>query len=65
MESTAAAAVIPMQDILGLGEEARMNRPAVPHGNWEWRLLRGQMARPVAEALAGMTEGCGRAPHTP
>jgi len=65
MESTAAAAVVPMQDILGLGEEARMNRPAVPHGNWEWRLLRGQMARPVAEALAGMTEGCGRAPRTP
>jgi 4-alpha-glucanotransferase len=62
MESAAGAAVIPMQDLLGLGEEARMNRPAVPHGNWEWRLLRSQIAPPVADALAGMTEGCGRAP---
>jgi 4-alpha-glucanotransferase len=65
MESAAGAAVIPMQDILGLGEEARMNRPAVPHGNWEWRLLRTQIARPVAEALAGMTDACGRAPRRP
>jgi len=65
MESAAAAAVIPMQDVLGLGEEARMNRPAIPHGNWEWRLLKAQIARPVADALAGMTENCGRAPRTP
>ncbi len=65
MESAAGAAVVPMQDVLGLGEEARMNRPAVPHGNWEWRLTRAQIARPVADALALMTEGCGRAPRRP
>jgi 4-alpha-glucanotransferase len=65
MESAAGAAMIPMQDILGLGEEARMNRPAVPHGNWEWRVLRSQIARPVADGLARLTEECGRAPRTP
>jgi 4-alpha-glucanotransferase len=64
MESAAGAAVIPMQDHLGLGEEARMNRPAIPHGNWEWRLTRDRIGRPAAEALARMTERCGRAPTT-
>jgi 4-alpha-glucanotransferase len=64
MESAAGAAVIPMQDYLGLGEEARMNRPAVPHGNWEWRLLRDQIGRQAAETLAAVTERCGRAPRT-
>jgi 4-alpha-glucanotransferase len=38
MMSVARIAVLPMQDILGLGEEARMNRPASNHGNWKWRL---------------------------
>ncbi len=65
MESAAGAAVIPMQDLLGLGEGARMNRPAIPHGNWEWRLLRSQIDRPAADALAAMTEACGRAPRRP
>ena len=65
MTSVADAAVIPMQDILGLGEEARMNRPAVPHGNWEWRLLSSQITPALADSLAATTESCGRAPHTP
>lgn len=38
LESASALAVIPMQDILGLGGEARMNTPALPAGNWTWRL---------------------------
>ncbi|HVO76584.1 MAG TPA: 4-alpha-glucanotransferase [Candidatus Bathyarchaeia archaeon] len=65
MTSVADVAVIPMQDILGLGEEARMNRPAVPQGNWEWRLLASQITPALADGLAAMTEGCGRAPHRP
>ena len=63
MGSVADVAIIPMQDILGLGEDARMNRPAVPHGNWEWRLTSTQIAPPLAGTLAGITEGCGRAPR--
>lgn len=35
--SVAATVVIPLQDILGLGSEARMNIPGTPFGNWEWR----------------------------
>ena len=37
-ESAANLAVAPMQDFLRLGEEARMNTPGVPAGNWSWRL---------------------------
>ena len=37
MASVARWAVVPMQDVLGLGAEARMNRPAPGSGNWAWR----------------------------
>ncbi len=36
--SPAAWVILPMQDILGLGEEARMNVPGTIHGNWQWKL---------------------------
>jgi 4-alpha-glucanotransferase len=36
--SVANIAIIPMQDALGLGEEARMNYPSTTEGNWEWRM---------------------------
>ncbi len=36
-ESVATTAVVPLQDVLGLGSEARMNTPAVAAGNWSWR----------------------------
>ena len=35
--SVAARAIAPMQDVLGLGSEARINTPAAPAGNWTWR----------------------------
>ena len=35
--SVAARAIVPMQDVLGLGSEARINTPAAPAGNWTWR----------------------------
>ncbi len=38
MVSVARWAVVPMQDVLGLGPEARMNRPATGSGNWRWRV---------------------------
>jgi len=37
LSSVAQRAIIPLQDYLGLGSEARMNTPATPSGNWEWR----------------------------
>jgi 4-alpha-glucanotransferase len=60
MESKANLALIPMQDVLGLGEEDRMNRPATGEGNWEWQLRLGQLTSKLAEKLRVLTETCGR-----
>lgn len=59
--SAANTFVVPMQDVLGLGEEARMNRPATKGKNWRWRLLPHQLTHDLAEKFAGITETCGRA----
>ncbi|OPY75112.1 MAG: 4-alpha-glucanotransferase [Syntrophorhabdus sp. PtaU1.Bin050] len=53
--SGARWAILPMQDVLGLGEESRMNKPSVPLGNWEWRLLRGQLSAHISESLRQIT----------
>jgi 4-alpha-glucanotransferase len=60
MESAACIVIIPLQDILGLGKEARMNRPGIPHGNWEWRLLPPQLNGSVSGHLLEMTNLYGR-----
>jgi 4-alpha-glucanotransferase len=60
MMSVAQIAVIPMQDILGLGREARMNTPAVPEGNWEWRLRPGELLPEHTAKLSEMTRLYGR-----
>jgi len=49
-------AMMPMQDILGLGENARMNIPSVPDGNWEWRLKPEQLSPELAQQLKEMTK---------
>jgi 4-alpha-glucanotransferase len=61
MMSVANTAIIPMQDILGLGSDARMNRPASMDGNWQWRLLPRQLTASVAQGLADTTQKYGRA----
>jgi 4-alpha-glucanotransferase len=61
MMSVANLAIFPMQDLLGLGEEARMNRPATMEGNWEWRLTPKQLSAFLARKLAETTETYGRA----
>jgi len=50
LSSHADLAVIPMQDILGLDETARMNTPGKPEGNWEWRLERGYFLNRTSDA---------------
>jgi 4-alpha-glucanotransferase len=60
MGSPADLAIIPVQDILGLGEEARMNRPAASKGNWVWRLKPGQLTPQISKKLATLTETFGR-----
>ena len=60
MKSTAAWAVFPMQDILGLGTEARMNRPSTLGGNWAWRMEEGAFTGEPARSLAEMSRLYGR-----
>jgi 4-alpha-glucanotransferase len=55
MQSRAALAIAPAQDVLGLGSEARMNRPGVTYGNWSWRLERGQLTGALAARLRAAT----------
>ena len=52
--SPAVVAMAQAQDVLGLGSEARMNRPGTLAGNWQWRLRPGQLTADVAERLAAM-----------
>jgi 4-alpha-glucanotransferase len=59
--SKAALAIVPAQDVLGLGSEARMNRPGSERGNWKWRLERGQLTDDLAARLRGAAEAAGRA----
>jgi 4-alpha-glucanotransferase len=49
-------AVFPVQDLLELGSEARMNTPAVPDGNWSWRLPEGCLTPQLATRLAALVE---------
>lgn len=62
LSSRAALAMIPLQDVLELGSEARMNRPGEPYGNWRWQLEEGQLAREHAVRLRAAVEAARRAP---
>jgi 4-alpha-glucanotransferase len=56
LASVADTAIIPAQDLLGLGSEARMNQPGTASGNWRWRLTPGQLTPEIARRLGVMTE---------
>lgn len=58
--SVAEVAIVPVQDILGLGSEGRMNRPGATHDNWTWRLRMGALTREHAEKLRRLAEITGR-----
>jgi len=59
-ESVANSAIAPMQDLLGLGNDARMNLPASTTGNWNWRCQEGDFSEDIAERLRVLTELYGR-----
>jgi 4-alpha-glucanotransferase len=61
LASVANIAIIPLQDILALGSEARMNRPGTGEGNWVWRYRQDQLRPDHAERLAELTTLYGRA----
>jgi 4-alpha-glucanotransferase len=54
LASVADTAIIPAQDLLGLGTDARMNRPGTIAGNWRWRLRPGQLTAGIAERLRSL-----------
>lgn len=58
--SVAQLVVLPIQDVLGLGKEAIMNKPSTANGNWQWRLQPGQFTRTVAHKLKQEVELYGR-----
>jgi 4-alpha-glucanotransferase len=58
--SVAELAIVPIQDILGLGSEGRMNRPGADTDNWSWRLLPGALTRGHANRLRRLAEITGR-----
>lgn len=60
--SPAETAVVPVQDLLNLGSEARMNRPGVATGNWGWRMAPGALTPEILGKLRGITEESRRAP---
>jgi 4-alpha-glucanotransferase len=58
--SRAALAIAPLQDVLGLGNEARMNLPGTETGNWRWRFSPDALTTERAERLRTVTEQVGR-----
>ncbi|MDX5481481.1 MAG: 4-alpha-glucanotransferase [Hymenobacteraceae bacterium] len=58
--SVAQLAVVPMQDILGLGAEHIMNKPSTGNGNWEWRLEPDQFTQQHVKDLKELAERYGR-----
>ena len=61
--SVASLSVVPLQDVLGLGSEARLNTPSKHEGNYHWRYQAGSLKREVAEKLAGLAEVTDRMPQ--
>jgi 4-alpha-glucanotransferase len=63
--TAARTAIVPMQDLLGLGSDARMNRPGTAEGNWQWRMKRGAFSKPLAGKLKALTRLYARAADNP
>ena len=55
-QSRAKLVVIPMQDVLGLDDRARMNTPSTLGGNWIWRMKRGKNTRGLAEKMKSLAK---------
>jgi len=58
--STAALAIAPLQDVLNLGRDARMNRPGSAEGNWRWRCTEDMLSASAFESLRDLTHASAR-----
>ena len=59
--SVAALAIAPLQDVLNLGKEARMNQPGSAQGNWRWRVTNEMLSGSALESLRTLTQASARA----
>jgi 4-alpha-glucanotransferase len=62
LASVGNLAIVPLQDVLGLGQEARMNYPGKPEGNWQWRYVADLLTTELVGRLREITEIYGRVP---
>ena len=60
LASVANTAIVPLQDLLGLGTEARMNLPNSTEGNWAWRYESGMLTVEISNRLRHLTDLYGR-----
>jgi 4-alpha-glucanotransferase len=58
--SVASLAIAPLQDVLNLGKEARMNQPGSAQGNWRWRVTDEMLSGSALEALRDLTRASAR-----
>jgi len=56
MACVADTVLFPLQDVIGVGGEGRMNLPGSPSGNWRWRFRTGDLLPAMAARLSGMAE---------
>jgi 4-alpha-glucanotransferase len=62
LASVAETVIVPLQDVLGAGSEARMNVPGRPGGNWQWRFRAADLTPQTCARLGELTETYGRGP---
>ena len=60
MKSSANICIIPAQDYLGLGNDARMNQPSTLSSNWSWRMKEGALTQELKETILTLTKRYGR-----
>jgi len=58
--SVAALAIAPLQDVLNLGKDARMNQPGRADGNWRWRCTEDMLSASAFQSLRDLTDASGR-----
>lgn len=58
--SKANICIIPIQDFLAAGSEARINTPSTMGGNWQWRIKGGMLTKELSKKIKTLTESCGR-----
>jgi 4-alpha-glucanotransferase len=58
--SRARLAIVPMQDFLGLGSDARLNTPGTTSNNWRWRVCSEQLSPEVCESISKLIKETAR-----